>query len=225
MKWKDLRLAARTGGSGYDETEVAAEDIIKKLAKSASGAAVRPTVIWFYRPEDIEENDKLEANLFENETVGLAFKRFHTYRVNVETIDRDELAKKYAKTPAFRFFDPAGEPAGTLSGRRVSSLSGFTRFVEKVWAESYDLQLKAYVKEMTKILDRLDKVGQKKTAIERDRARLVKKPNARKQRALEAEEAQLAKEEARITEDEKKVVEKVRLKEQFRATEAAPAAD
>ena len=97
--------------------------------------------------------------------------------------------------------------------------------MEKVWAASYDLQLKAYVKEMMKILDRLDKVGQKKTAIERDRARLVKKPNARKQRALEAEEAKLVKEQARIADAEKKVVERVQLKEMYRATEAAPAAD
>ena len=111
VKWKDLRLAARTAGSGYEADEVAAEDLVKQLAAKAAGPNVRPTVVWFYRPEEIEENDKLEANLFQNETVGLAFKRFHTFRVNVETIDREELAKRYAKTPAFRFFDPAGEPA------------------------------------------------------------------------------------------------------------------
>ena len=55
-----------------------------------------------------------------------------------------------------------------------------------------------------------------KKAIERDRARLVKKPNARKQRALAAEEAKVAKEEARIAQDEQKVLDKVKLKEKFR---------
>ncbi|MEN8151373.1 MAG: hypothetical protein ABFS86_16270 [Planctomycetota bacterium] len=215
VKWKDLRLAARTGGAGYEESEVAAEDLVKKLAARATGAEVRPIVVWFYRPDQAKENDKLEASVFQNETVGLAFKRFYTYRVNVDTIDREELVKRYGKTPSFRFFDPAGEPVATLTGRRVSSLKGFTRCVEKAWGLSYDLNLKSYVKEMTKILDRLDKVGQKKTAIERDRARLAKKPNPRKQRSLEADEAKLAKEEARITEDEGKLLDKVQLKEKF----------
>jgi hypothetical protein len=191
---------------------------VKKLAASAAGADIRPIVVWFYRPDEVEENDKLEANIFQNETVGLAFKRFHTFRVNVDTIDREELAERYAKTPAFRFFDPAGESVATLSGRRVTSLSGFTRYVEKAWGLSYDLNLKRYVKEMTKILDRLDKVGVKKQAIERDRARLAKKPNPRKLRAVEAEEAALEKERALIAEDEKEVLDQVQLREKYQKT-------
>jgi len=172
-------------------------------------------VIWFYRPEEVETNDKLEANIFQNETVGIAFKRFHTWRVNVDAIGRDELAKKYGRTPSFRFFDPAGELLGTMTGRRVTSLSAFTRYVEKVWAKSYSCSLKSYVKDTARILDRLDKVGQKKTSIERDRARLAKKPNARKQRAVDAAEKKLQKEEAKIVEDERKVIAKVTLKEEF----------
>ena len=84
--------------------------------------------------------------------------------------------------------------------------------------------MKGYVKSVIKILDRLDKVGQKKTAIERDRARLAKKPNARKQRAVDAEEAKIVKEEARIAEDEKKVVEKLQLREQYQAKKDAETA-
>lgn len=215
VKWNDLRLAARTNGSGYDANEVPAEDIVKQLAAKAAGPDIRPTVIWFYRPDDAETNDKLDANIFTNETVGLAFKRFHTWRVNVDAIGRDELAKKYDQTPSFSFFDPAGEPLGTMSGRRVTSLSAFTRVVEQVWAASYSLSLKAYVKEMGGILDRLDRVGRQKAAIEADRERLSKKPNARKLKALEVEEAQLAKERKLIDDDEQKVVAKVVLKEEF----------
>jgi len=220
VKWQELRLAARTAGSGYDADEVPAEDIVKKLAAKASGADIRPTVIWFYRPDEVDTNDKLEANLFQNETVGLAFKRFHTWKVNVDTIGRDEIAKKYGRTPSFRFFDPAGEPIATMSGRRVTSLSAFTRYVEKAWGKSYAYGLKAYVKDMTKILDRLDKIGQKKASIERDRARLAKKPNARKLKALDVQAENLAKEEATIGEDEKKIIAKVELREEFQRAPA-----
>jgi len=138
----------------------------------------------------------------------------------VDTIGRDELAKKYGRTPSFKFFDPAGEPIGLMSGRRVTSLSAFTRYVEKVWAKSYSYGLKKYVKDMTRILDRLDKIGQKKASIERDRVRLVKKPNARKLRALEVQEEKLKKEEATISADEKKIIAKVELKDAFQKVPA-----
>lgn len=212
----DLRLAAKTAGSGYDADEIPVEDLVKKLALRKN-EETRPFVIWFYRPDEVETNDKLEANIFQNETIGLAFKRFHAYRVNVDTIGRDEIRKKYDRTPSFRFFNPAGKQVGKMEGRRVTSLSAFTRIVEKNWSATYSISLKAYVKDMCRILDRLDKVGALKKSIEADRARLAKKPNPRKQRKVEKDEERVQKEEAKIAEDEKKVVAKVKLKPEFAA--------
>jgi hypothetical protein len=147
--------------------------------------------------------------------VGLAFKKFHTFRVNVDIIQREELRKQYRRTPSFRFFDPVGEPVGTLEGRRVTSLSAFTRYVEKVWKTSYTYSLKSYSKDMTRILDRLDKVGQMKTNLERDRARLAEKPNPRKQREADKDQAEIEKAEKAIAEDEAEIHAKVKLREEY----------
>ena len=174
-----------------------------------------PAVVWIYNPEDEKANTSCEGNLFQNEGIGLAMKKFRTFRVNWHDIPTEALQKQYASTPAFHFYDPSGKLISKTQGKKVSSLSTFSKAMNAAWSKSFTSKLRDYQKKMTKILDRLDRVDGRKQVLEQSKARLLAKPNPRKQRALDKEEAELQKLASKIAEDETKLVTSVKVKSGF----------
>jgi hypothetical protein len=65
---------------------------------------------------------------------------------------------------------------------------------------------------MTKILDRLDRVDGRLQVMEQSRARLAAKPNPRKQRALDKEDAELQKTRSKIESDEQTLLASVTVR-------------
>jgi hypothetical protein len=206
-----MKLNVATPGAEYEETLRVAE-LLKKMSLNVSEDST-PTVVWIYNPEDERANTACEGNLFQNEGVGLALKKFRTYRLNYHDIPNERLQKEYKNTPAFHFFDPAGKLITKTQGKKVSSLSGFSKALNATWAKSFDTKLSDYQKKMTKILDRLDRVDGRKQVLEQSKGRLLAKPNPRKQRALDMEEAELNKLAEKIAEDEKSLIASVKVRE------------
>ena len=181
-----------------------------------------PAVVWFYSPADEKALKAVDGNIMQNERVGIALKKFRCFRVNVLEIPSAELRAKYERTsPSFMFFDPSGEKAAEVSGKRAMSLSGFSNMMERTWNLSFTVNLKDYSKQMTKILDRLDRLDSQRQALDRDRARLVERPNPAKQRKLASEEEELQEEMAKLTEDEKEVLTGIELRPAYRSAEEA----
>jgi hypothetical protein len=179
----------------------------------------RPALVWIYDPSQVDENASCEANLFQNEQVGLAMKKFRTFRLNLVSV-RDEHVKAEHSTPSFLFFDPAGKQLGRLEGKKVDSLSAFTTHMEGAWNKSFETALRAYTRSMTKILDRLDRVEAQKTILTQQKARLEEKPNARKAHEVEQGEKALADELAKVEEDEKEVLGSIVLRTEYRPAES-----
>ena len=179
----------------------------------------KPAVVWMYRPDDDRENANCNANIFNNEGVGIAMKKFRTYRVNWHDMPTESLQEEYKNTPAFFFFDPAGNLVTKTQGKKVDSLSSFTKALKTTWGKSFTSALRSYQKSMTKILDRLDRVEGRKQVLDQSKARLAAKPNPRKQRALDQEEADLDKQMAAIVKDEQKLIASIEVKADHLETE------
>lgn len=177
--------------------------------------ASKPSVVWMQDLE--EEKDITKANaIFQNENIGLAMKRFNCFKVDVQAIPDGDIKEKYMRQVGFHFFDPKGEAIGKpLTGKRSSSLSAFNRIIERAWNKIFEMTIKDYQKQMKKVLDGFDKVDVKKQAIDRDRARLAKKPNPAKAKQVEKEQAELDKATKKVEELEKGIVEKCSLKPEF----------
>ena len=172
----------------------------------------KPAVVWMYRPDDDRTNANCNANIFNNEGVGIAMKKFRTYRVNWHDIPTETLQEEYKNTPAFFFFDPTGKLISKSQGKKVDSLSAFTKALDATWGKSFTGKLRAYQKSMTKILDRLDRVEGRKLVLDQSKARLAAKPNARKQRALDKEDSELSELLAKIEADELKLLGGVKIR-------------
>ena len=172
----------------------------------------KPAVVWVYRADDDRVNANCEANIFNNEGVGIAMKKFRTFRVNWHNIPTETLQEEYKNTPAFFFFDPSGKLVTKSQGKKVDSLSTFTKALDTTWRKSFDGKLRDYQKSMTKILDRFDRVEGRQQVLEQSRARLAAKPNPRKQRALDKEDAELREILEKIEKDENALITSVAVR-------------
>ena len=175
----------------------------------------KPSVVWM---QDLEaEKDITKANaIFQNENIGLAMKRFNCFTVDVQAIPDGPIKEKYFRQIGFHFFDPKGNAVGKpLTGKRSSSLSAFNRIIERAWNKVFTMTIKDYQKQMKKVLDGFDKVDVNKQAIDRDRAKLAKKPNPAKAKALEREEAEMASAKKKVEELEAGITAKCALKPEF----------
>ena len=172
-----------------------------------------PAVVWLFRADDDKANQSCNTNIFQNEQVGIALKKFRCYRVDVDAIPDDRVRKEYEKqSPAFFFYDPAGETVAKVGGRRATSLSGFSSGMDRTWNTSFTVKLRGYTKQMTRILDRMDRLDGQKQILAQGKSRLAQKPNPRKQRELDREEQELKGKEAKVLEDEQQVLASVALR-------------
>lgn len=213
--WSNLNLAPQTAGSEYGGSTLRVAEVLRQLSSDVSADST-PAVVWLYSPEEEDANQRCNSNIFQNEQVGLALKKFRTLRVNVLEIQHNELREEYSKTaPAFYFFDPAGEEIGKVQGKDATSLSDFSKLMERTWNTSYETKLRKYTKSMTRLLDQLDRIDAKKQNLEREKERLAEKPNPRKQRKLSAEEEELQKAMDSFNESEQKLLETVKLRSKY----------
>ena len=190
-------------------------------SQQAAGGDPAAMIVWFYSLENEKENRNLETGIFADEPTALAMKIFTRIKIDIETVSDPELRRKYGRTPCFVSIDPNGDELEMVKGKSATSRSRFKSFLVKTWTCLYEMKQKAFVKQMTKILDRLDKVSGKKTVLNAKKARLAKRPNAAKQRALAKEEAALTEAETSIQRDEAAVKRSCKLKMSFRAGEPA----
>ena len=207
MRWEPSTLPS-TSEPGYGERALPATEFVKFDA--------RPTVVWFFSPEDETENQTCEATVFQNEKLGLALKRFRTVKVDVETINDAKLRRQYSNTPAFHVIDPKGRTIARIEGKQATSLSRFSGMMKTAWTKLFAMNQRTFVKSMTKILNRLDVVSSQTTVLAAKRQRLQGKNNRAKLAAIAREEAELAEVKAEIEKDESQVIENCLLKSAYR---------
>jgi hypothetical protein len=175
-----------------------------------------PSVVWLCDVSDDKAVTKIDQVIMRNEPVGITLQRFNCFRVNVLDMPDGDLKKKYEKeAQAFYFFDPAAKQVSRLVGKRATSLSAFSSYMEKTWNVSYKMKLKAYQKGMKHILDQLDRLDGQKQTLNRQRAKLAERPNPSAQRALDAKLRKFEEARAKVETDQQALKDKCVLKPQF----------
>jgi hypothetical protein len=215
VQWQTLNLCEKTGGAAYGATARPVNDKIHDLFSELKPSN-QPTVVWMIDITDDKTNKRIEGTIFQNEDVGLAMKRFHCYKVDVRNLPEGDLKNEYLKNLGFYFFDPAGKPAlRPLTGRRATSLSTFSGYLEKMWDSSYALSNKEFTKRMKDVLDAYDRAESKKQVLDKKKEKLKERPNARLQRAVDKEDAEVVEEMKAAEELEKQVIADCTLRPEF----------
>ena len=215
MQWQILRLTEKTGGDAYGATARSVEERLKTLFPQLTKSS-QPTVVWFQDLEDEKVITRIDGSIFQNENIGLTMKRFNCYKVDIHGIPDGDIKKKYMKQAGFHFFDPKGDAIGKpLTGKRSTSLSGFSSAIERVWTKVFTMKLKAYQKLMKHVLDGFDKVDSKKQVLDKQLERLAKKPNPAKKAQIEKELAVLDEAKKKVEEEEKGVFEECTLRPDY----------
>jgi hypothetical protein len=207
VQWEQTTLPTRTE-PGYGERALPAEDLVKFDS--------RPTLVWFFDLEDEDLNRKCESTVFSNEKLGLALKRFRCVKIDVQSIAEDRLRREYAsQTPAFRIIDPAGETLAVMQGPRATSLSRFRGMVSSAWRKMFTMSQDNFVRKMTDILNRLDRVNSQKTVLDSQKKRYQERGNRRKLAEVERDAEELAAEQKKIEQDEEAIKEACSLRDSY----------
>jgi len=171
--------------------------------------------VWFHSLEDAKVNRALETSTFADEPIALMMQVFRRVKIDIESVTEKKILSKYGKTPCFVIITPTAEVLGILKGKSAGSRSRFKGFLSKSFSQLFKTPVKAYLKAMTGILNRLDSVSGKRTVLNAKKARLAKKPNAAKARSLERETKKLDEVEAKIEADEEEIKKACVLKKKW----------
>ncbi len=212
--WNNTSLP-ETQNPGYASTEMDVKYLASPLRDLAT-TDKRPMVVYFYGPGDLKDMARIEEAIFKVETVGASLRAFKLYKLDVSSIEREDLRKAYAKnTPKFYFMDPNG----TLVTKLDQSITtpNFLAAVKKAFAATYQSSYDDYLKAHRGILDRVDANSKKKALIEGKREQLKSRPRNDKTVSLEKElvkdDSELKSQEAKATEDESKLFKSLKLRQ------------
>jgi hypothetical protein len=215
VQWKDLSLSDKVGGAAYGATARPVEDVIKGLNSKLDPSNL-PSVVWLLDVTDERTNRRIDNTIFQDESVGLALKRFHCFKVNVRNLPDGKLKKQYLKDLGFYFFDPAGKPdLRPLTGRSSTSLSSFSRSAQKEWDNSFTMRFRDYSRKMKDVLDGYDRIDQKKKVLVTKKEHLKSRPNPRLERDVKKAEAELADETKQVQETEHGIMTDCTLRSEF----------
>jgi hypothetical protein len=176
----------------------------------------RPIVVWLHRASEPDLSDACDSHLDADWQASLALDRFDRYRLNVDAYGRDELRERY-RTPAYVFFDPAGEEIARVEGEKAADCKSFERALEKAWRKTFDQNRKRYVKAMEDILDDKEEIARRREALVQDRQKLADERNpGRKRLALDREEDAVDDLADKVFDRERETRSALTLREEYR---------
>lgn len=212
MEWRDISLA-RSGPRGYAPASLPLNEALTESVKRL-GKGKMPAIVWIRDRRNPQANALLTEH-FTDEKLCVALERFLCLRADVRTIpDRRLQGKLRKKAPILVFFDPAGNPVTSLTGRRAGSQAAVCSLVGKLWNRSFTLSMKSYVKRKDDILDRLAIVERKKSAL---LAKLERaEGNPAKTASLGAKITEIEDLMKRVVDDDQKLKDLLQLRAAYR---------
>lgn len=209
-----LRMTVPSGDAGYAEVEAPLAQVLAKTI--ANAREPKPILLWVYSTMDGDAMDACDDHLRADEEASLCVDRFRRYRLDVETIRSEKIREELGETPAYLYFDPAGNEIARVSGERASDCRAFEHALEKAWRAVFETNRQRYLKTMTKVLDEKAEIEKRRTELAAERAELDDRPNPRRERAIEKKSEAVEKDFEKILEVERETRNGVTLKEEFR---------
>jgi hypothetical protein len=186
-------------GDGDAATPFSGVDRIRQAA-----AEKIPAVLYLYDPQDDpRKHEQFERTVFNNDELGVSLRPFRCVRVDVT--NWPEGRTKYGKQlPLFVSFDQGGKVAGeaAMPGYKAA-VSPILAVLGKAAAGFVKPNLAAFVDNYKEVVQDLERVENKKKALQDRKSRL-----SRKDKDDPAKAAELQKEEKEIAADEQRLLAK-----------------
>jgi hypothetical protein len=183
ISWRSLNeIAPQAVTTG--ETEENAEE-----NKQSGMRAEKPMLVYVTSddPED-KVTRKLEEIVFASEKVDLGAKFFDTIKVAAGDALQDRILKEHGRySPRLVFLTRDYKVTDVLQKTQISAgkmLKAMKRLANKEYVTNFEKMVRAY----TKLLNELDRLESKKTALTDRRRRLQEKPNKSREKKVAREE-------------------------------------
>ena len=152
--------------------------------------AEKPMMVYVTSDDPTDKvTRKLEAVVFTNEKVCLGAKFFDTIKVSAGDALQDRILSENGRyTPRMVLLTREYKVVATLQKKQISGgklLKAMQRVAKKEYATSFETMVRDY----TKLLNELDRLESKKSAIADQRRRLQEKPNKSREKKIARDEA------------------------------------
>lgn len=183
----------RNQESGYGSNTLTIASTIKNRVSSEGNR--RPFWVQIQKEElDVPAEDlsKRETRLFGKDDLALASTFFDCYRVSMETLSPDDLAKLGARFPVFQVYSPEGALLSSLSG--ANGPEALQSQLARACKEVYGQEMAPLVRRLHAKLDEVekceDKVAQINLRIADLEKRLAKNDKENTRKSLEESRAE-----------------------------------
>jgi hypothetical protein len=182
ISWRSLNeIAPQAVTTG--ETEENAE-------AKAGMRAEKPLMVYVTSDDPTDKvTRKLESVVFTNEKVCLGAKFFDTIKVSAGDALQDRILSENGRhTPRMVLLTRDYKVVAVLQKKQISGgklLKAMKRVAKKEYATSFETMVRDY----TKLLNELDRLESKKSAIADQRRRLQEKPNKSREKKIARDEA------------------------------------
>jgi hypothetical protein len=167
-----LEIQWRTASSIAPEAVVTGESAEESVAKQKAMIAEKPMIVYILSDDPTDSDTaKIDQLHLSREQVGVGAKFFDTIKMTSGDAAQDKILKETGRaTPRFVFLTREYKVADVLSGNELSG-GGVLKAMQSVVRAEYVTNFDAMVKEFIDLLNDLDRLDAKKTALEQKKAR------------------------------------------------------
>ena len=190
ISWRSLDVIAPQAVTTGETVEIAEEDA--EEATQTSMRAEKPMLVYVTSDDPTDKQTrKLEAIVFANEKVGLGAKYFDTIKITHGDALQDRILKEEGRyAPRLVFLTRDYGVSSVLQKKQLTAgklLKAMKRAAKKEYSTKFEAMVRAY----TKLLNELDRLDSKRSALADQRRRLQEKPSKSRDKKVARDEADL----------------------------------
>jgi hypothetical protein len=192
INWRSLsEIAPQAVTTGVEENAEENADENAEDSKPSGMRAERPMLVYVTSDDPTDSTTrKLETVVWVDERVGLGAKLFDTIKISAADASQDRILSENGRfTPRVVLMTRDYKVTDVLQRKQISSgkvLKAMKRLAKKEYVTSFEKLVRNY----TKLLNELDRLESKKTAIADQRRRLQEKPNRSREKKIARDEAE-----------------------------------
>lgn len=187
-----LSINWRTSSSVAPQAVTTGESAEASAEKARAMIADKPMLVYVMSDDPTDgDTRKLESVGFAKEQVGIGAKFFDTIKVTAGDAAQDRVLKDAGRSvPRLVFLSRRYQVVTVLEGSELSGGS-IVKAMQSVARQEYVNDFDTMVREYIGLLNDLDRLESRRTAIEDQKARAAEKPNKSREKKIAKDEAEL----------------------------------
>jgi len=201
INWRSTSDVAPQSVTTGESEAVAAE-------KARAMTADKPMLVYVMSDDQTDKETRmLESVAFKKEQVGVGAKFFDTIKVTAGDAAQDRILKDAGRSvPRLVFLSRSYKVQTVLEGSELSG-GGIVKAMQSVVRDEYVSSFDTMVRDYIGLLNELDRLESRKTAIEDQKTRAAEKPNKARDRKIAKDEAEYKADMEAFEAKEKKILE------------------